>query len=192
MAEFSSAYRDALADAKAHHLASKTYSGSLALPHAPYIKALIEKHDVKTVLDYGCGKGIQYSEPDPDIGQTLDDYWGVKVAKYDPAWKPYAAEPKGTYDLVICTHVLGSIPLEDIEVVVDRLYALATKAVYIGELIGPVKKTVFRNPERLVGGLQPNEWVPILARDSALDAVFAYRMNGEGGDKMKFVRLTDR
>lgn len=191
MDEPSPAYLEALEDCKRHHLSSKTFSGSLALPHAPYIKALIQKHQVRTILDYGCGKGIQYNERDPDIGQTLEEYWEVPVTKYDPAWPGFDTKPKGVFDLVICTHVLGSIPREDIGWVVDELYAYADRVLYIGELIGPVKKNVFRAPERVLKGLKAADWVPILARDKTIEAVFAYRNSGEPGELMKFVALTN-
>lgn len=160
----SQAYLDAVADAQAHHASSKTYSGRLLRPHGGYIKQIIDRLGVRSILDYGCGKGEQYrwvsqgEGASIPAGETLESYWGIEVAKYDPAYPPYAAEPAGTFDLVLCTHVLGSIPVNDMRWVIDRIYGLAEKAVYIAEKIGPIKKHVFRAPQQLPSGWRRQDW----------------------------------
>ncbi|MDF3212152.1 hypothetical protein P3C35_30750, partial [Mesorhizobium sp. LMG15046] len=52
---------------------------------------------------------------------------------------PFAAEPIGKFDLVICTHVLGSIPVLDLPWVLDRLYSLSNKALSIAQNTPPTK-----------------------------------------------------
>lgn len=146
-------YDKAVADAAAHHANSKTYSGKFLRPHKPYLSAMIADLEIRSALDYGCGKGEQYNWVDPEDGKTLEQAWGFEVAKFDPCWPPFAAEPVGNFDLVICTHVLGSIPIKDLSWVVERMLTLATKAVYIAEKIGPIKKAVHGDREGF-----PNEW----------------------------------
>lgn len=151
----SAEYARCLAEATHHHASSKTYSGKFLRPHAPFIKALIEKHGCRQALDYGCGKGVQYrwvshgDDASIPAGMTIEQYWGIPVLKYDPAYPPYAKEPTGPFDLVICTHVLGSIPIADLAWVIQRLTTLGTKAIYIAEKIGPVRKSVFTTPDRM-------------------------------------------
>lgn len=151
--EFSRLYDTALEEARAHHASSKTYSGKFLRPHAPFIRTLIEKFGARTLLDYGCGKGAQYSwvsdgdEASIPGGQTIEQYWGLEATKYDPAYPPFAAEPVGLFDVVVCTHVLGSIPTRDLADVLERLFGLAKHCVYIAEKIGPVGKQVFSAPE---------------------------------------------
>src|SRR6478736_7415044 len=94
-------YRQALAAATKHHANSKTYSGRFLRPHKPWLTDLIQRLDIKSALDYGCGKGEQYRWVDPADGQTLEQTWGFEVEKFDPAWPPYSAEPRGRYDLVM-------------------------------------------------------------------------------------------
>lgn len=147
-------YYRCLEEARAHHASSKTYSGKFLRPHAPAIKQMIEElGGVASILDYGAGKGLQYDwvshgGEDQSIpeGHTLETYWGAPVTKYDPAWPPYATEPTGQFDLVLCTHALGSIPIVDLAWILERLFAFARKGVYIAEKIGPVGKQVFSNP----------------------------------------------
>lgn len=148
----SKAYHRSVAEAAAHHAASKTYSGKLLRPHKPYLSDLIALLDATSVLDIGCGKGAQYEWVDHQDGKTLEQAWGVAVTKYDPAWPPFATEPVGTFDLVICTHVLGSVPIEDLDWFFDRVFGFADKAVFFAEKLGPVKKSALTAPGR------PTDW----------------------------------
>jgi len=166
MSEPSPAYFDALEASKAHHAGSKTFSGRFLRPHAPFIKEIIDRLGCTSVLDYGAGKGTQYEWVMPVRGVTLEEFWGVPVTKYDPAWPPYAKEPEGPFDLVLCTHVLGSIPLTDLPWVIDRLYALAARALYVAEKIGPLKKKVFSDPKAMPHDWRPEQWRESLYRRS--------------------------
>lgn len=152
-------YQRALAEATAHHASSKTYSGKFLRPHAPFIKRLIDEYG-SPVLDYGCGKGSQYEwishgdEASIPKGQTIEQFWGVPVRKYDPAWPPFATDPENLnlaalftgppYGVTIVTHVLGSIPIGDLlGWVMPRIRGLTNGAVYVAEKLGDVRKDVF-------------------------------------------------
>lgn len=161
----SEAYQRAVAEAARHHQRSKTYSGKLLRPHADYLDGLIERLEVRSALDYGCGKGEQYSWRDPAAGgRTLEERWGFEVAKYDPAWPPFAQLPAGPFELVIVTHVLGSIPLSDLGAVLDEIHGLATKAVFIGEKIGPVKKSALSAAGGRPVGWTRDQWAKEIAK----------------------------
>lgn len=153
-------YEYALSRATAHHARSKTYSGKLMRPHADALTAIIAKYSVESILDYGCGKGDQYRWVDPKTGKTLEELWGIEVRKFDPAYPPYADEPEGEFDLVICTHVLGGIPDRDLLWVVPRLYEHARKAVFIAEKIGDIKKTIHGSKRRSRNSMQ---WISTIA-----------------------------
>lgn len=170
--EPTAAYELALKEAKAHHAESKTYSGKFLRPHAPAIKAIIDRLNVRSILDYGCGKGAQYQwrshGPGASIpeGMTLEQFWGVDVRKYDPAWPPFATppDPQERFDLVICTHTLGSIPLVDLMGwVVPLIYLRARKAVYIAEKLGPVGKQVFSFPDTMPRDFTRAHWRSLLS-----------------------------
>lgn len=179
----SQSYKEALADCTKHHATSATFSGKFIRPHAPFIKEIVDRLGCRSILDYGCGKGEQYRWRNADetgsipVGMTLEEYWGVPVTKYDPAWPPYAAEPVGTFDMVICSSVLRWIPGPDIPAVVDRLYSLAGKAIYVAEKLGPVKKSGKVRFQMV--DYDAEGWARVLRRDSDIEVTLATRYRGD-------------
>src|SRR3990167_3018625 len=101
MARPSNEYLAALEDSKKIHK-GKLFTGLFLRSHAPFIKEIIDRLGCRTALDYGCGKGRHYQWVMPKHGTTLEQYWGLKVEKYDPAYLPFAKEPTGKFDIVIC------------------------------------------------------------------------------------------
>lgn len=181
----SEAYRRALAEATAHHAKSKTYSGKFLRPHKPFLLDLAANLDLHSALDWGCGKGAQYTWVDPSDGKTLEQALGFAVAKYDPAWPPFATERPGPYDLVICTHVLGSIPTADLSWVLGRIYGAARKAVFIAEKIGPVHKQVISAQDEHPIGWDSERWRDELAPYASfygVDTHLSFRMRGPDTD----------
>lgn len=190
MVELSKAYYECLAAATKHHAESKTYSGKLFRPHANFVKKLIDRLECKSVLDYGCGKGSQYlwvshgGEASVPANMTIEQYWGIDVKKFDPAWPPFAKEPVGAFDLVLCTHTLGTIPVIDLDEIVSRLVHYANKALFVAEKIGPAQKRTYDK----VGEEMPHEWSrkqweELLARHVAqgVEITLATRENGSNG-----------
>lgn len=134
MSEPSDAYWKALEDAKQHHQTSKTFSGKFLKRYLDEICEVIKDYHCQTVLDLGCGKGLIYQERD------LEAEWGVKITKYDPAVPEFATEPDGQFDLVICTHVLGTIPIVDLPWFIDRMYRFSRRCVFVAERVSNPKK----------------------------------------------------
>ena len=62
--------------------AEKTYNGRSLPRHAPRIKALVDLHQARTLLDYGAGKGHQYRPmeirlADGRVFRSIPEFWGV-------------------------------------------------------------------------------------------------------------------
>lgn len=176
------AYDEALEASKRIHK-GKAFTGKFLRPHAIYIKEIIDRLGVKTILDYGCGKGHQYEWVIPSTGQTIEQFWGVEVVKYDPAYPKFDREPSGSFDLVICTQVLGAIPVSDHGWVIDRLYSLADKALYVSERLGEARKIVGDQ------SLRPTEygihvWLETLARPKGIEVTAAFREIMPDGQKI--------
>jgi hypothetical protein len=87
----------------------------------------------------------------------------LEVRKYDPCYAPYAAEPEGPFDLVICTHTLSLVPLHDLDWVLTRLYGFASKAVFVAEKIGGRKKAEVADPVERAIGWHVDRWLDRIA-----------------------------
>lgn len=180
-------YDAALAEAQALHESSKVYSGSFLRPHKPFLTGIIKRLGITSALDYGCGKGVQYEWVDPEDGLTLEQAWGFDIFKFDPAWPPFAEPPPEDqkFDLVLCTHTLGAIPTLDHAWVLDRIVGHASKAVYIAEKLGPVKK-------KLSSDHRPIEWTAERWREHLTPhAITAYQRGIEFWFSVRHPRVED-
>lgn len=150
----------------------QTFTGQSLLPQAGRIKRLIERSGAATLLDYGCGKGLQYEMlvTDVDDGgeqKSVVDYWDVSgVCCYDPGYPPFRALPEGRFDGVICTDVLEHCPQEDLDWILDEIFGYAQKFVFANVASYPARK-VLANGENAHCTLQPPEWWDRTLRDCA-------------------------
>jgi hypothetical protein len=117
---------------------NKSWAGYDVVKYQNCIKDLVDHYGAQTILDYGCGKGQQYTDPLPYAGehnwQTFDAYLGVSVYRYDPCVAgSETPPPAGTkFDGVICTQVLNSIPDDDLNWVAKQLESYADKFCFVG------------------------------------------------------------
>jgi hypothetical protein len=125
----------------------QTFSGQSLPKQAPYIKRLIQRTGAQSILDYGSGKGHQYSLRrivDAETGidhPDIKSYWGVREIRcFDPGYPPFSELPSGTFDGVICTDVLEHCPEEDIAWILDELFAFARKFVFANIACFPARK----------------------------------------------------
>ena len=96
----------------------KNWAGYDVVKYQDQIKDLVQRYNAKTILDYGCGKGLQYTEklpwgmkngvePPLDQWTTFDKWLGVDVYKYDPCVPGLDISPPVNmkFDGVICGHI---------------------------------------------------------------------------------------
>jgi hypothetical protein len=152
-------YLDSVAAGRRFQQENKSWAGYDGVKYQKKIKDLVDRYDARTILDYGCGKGQQYTEPLPygaepgvelpqDQWQTFDQYLGVTVYCYDPCVEKFATPPPADakFDGVICTQVLNSIPDADMTWVRHTLERHAAKFCFIGlnfQRAAKVKKVIY-------------------------------------------------
>ncbi len=115
----------------------QSFQGEQLLKFAAQIKQLTEKHEAKTILDYGAGKGMQYSDKlvvtDKESGrkfQGIRDFWNVDLIDcYEPAFKNLI--PPKKYDGVVSTDVLEHCFIADVPWIVEEMFACAKKFVFV-------------------------------------------------------------
>jgi hypothetical protein len=155
--------------------AEHTYPGVSLLPHVRRIKRLINLTGADRLLDYGCGKGYQYTPGAiraEDFGgaDNVLDFWDVlEVDCYDPCYERFSTLPSGgLYDGVISTDVLEHCVEEDVPWIAGEIFGYATKFVYANVACYPAKTTL-PNGENAHCTVRPVEWwkellVPLAAR----------------------------
>ena len=107
------------------------------------IAKLILDYKCKTLLDYGCGKGLPYSDKHEKVGikYPLQKIWKLDShTLYDPAYPKYNTLPTGTYDIVVCTDVLEHIPEQDLDWVITRLIKYTKKVLFLNICTVPALK----------------------------------------------------
>lgn len=114
--------------------------------HIPAINKIINDHEVKTALDYGCGKA-----------QFHPLEWSSFFTKYDPAYPLYEKKPTGKYDLVICTDVMEHIPEDSVDYIVNDLFSYAKKYLYVN-ISTRLADQILPNGDNAHATVKPEKW----------------------------------
>lgn len=132
--KFSETYKQSVEVGALFHATHKTWSGKGTLQYKDYLKSLIEKYDVKTMLDFGCGKGIQYSE------YNLDKELGITVTQYDPCIHGLDAWPTEKFDMVIALDCTTRVNVKDLNWLYETFSSWANKCVFTASQSGTIAK----------------------------------------------------
>ena len=110
--------------------------GTALLKHIPEIVQIYREHHCKSILDYGCGKAVWwFSEFFKPVFNSEP-----KVRLYDPYVPEYSKLEGGTYDMVICTDVMEHIPEDEVQDVINKLFELTTRVLFVNISTVPARK----------------------------------------------------
>lgn len=121
---------------------------------APTIKALMEKNDCRSMINFGCGnpdaffkhtfidKKVKKKVGDDTMSPKYDsvyEYLGSPpfVKMYDPGIEELSEYPDFPAEMVVCSDVLEHIPAQDIPWFLDELFKLTTKVLHVTIHLGP-------------------------------------------------------
>ena len=139
-------YNTSIEQGKSYQLLKQGWGGNDSKKYALHIADLVAKYQAQTMLDYGSGRGDQYTVPvtwpTPEFNvftpeMTLDQRIGIEsYFMYDPCVPgiDQLPAPGSKFDCVICTQVVGSIPDSDMPWVAELLMSYSTKFCFIGLL----------------------------------------------------------
>jgi hypothetical protein len=174
----------------------QTFSGTSLLPQLARIKELVQRTGASTILDYGCGKGMQYEQrtlqaPDGSSYDGVVDYWDVAAVHcYDPCYEPFMRLPVGTYHGVISTDVLEHCPEEDVPWIVEEIFGYAERFVFANVACYPAMKHL-PNGENAHCTIKPVAWWSALflaaasARPVVWQAVIQSRVETPQGPRLE-------
>lgn len=141
-------YREVLKETHAR-AGEKGWGNTANTKYYGVIKNLIERREIKEVLDYGAGwGGVKHA-----LAKDLPD---VIVHEYEPSRDEVSAPPKPC-DFVICCDVLEHVEPDLFEDVLDDLERVITDTAYITLFFYPAKRVLAdgRNAHLIV---KPFEW----------------------------------
>jgi len=119
------------------HHDPKKFLGFSTKHYIQEIGDLVRRHRAKSLLDYGCGKGMQY------LSLRAHDQWeGVLPYCYDPGVRGLHKKPDGVFDGVICCDVMEHIPELLVSDVIEELFSYAEKFVFANIALTPARKTL--------------------------------------------------
>lgn len=108
------------------HTRSKWFQGTTIGRYRAQVRDLIRETGSHTILDYGCGRGIQYTQ------NKLHEFWGVQMPHcYDVGVNAFCVHPKGeVFDGVICCDVMEHIHRRDVPAILADIFALSSRFVF--------------------------------------------------------------
>lgn len=108
------------------HSGGEWFPGKSTLPHGKKISPLISETKAVTLLDYGCGKGMQYSK-----WNVQKNWGGIMPTLYDPGVEEFSNKPVGKFDGVINIDVLEHIEEIDLDATLSEIFSYSNKFVYL-------------------------------------------------------------
>ena len=142
---------DYIEEYKKYHAKETNYPGNNLKPQLHHIVELIQQTQSKTLLDFGCGKGYQYSL------WNHHKNMGAMPSLYDPAVSKYDILPDGPFDGIFSTDVMEHIPEEQIPKTFQMITQRATKFVFLAIATFP-SIAVLPNGENAHCTVKPLEW----------------------------------
>ncbi len=141
---------------------TNVYPGRSLWPHIGFIKSLCDQYNVETILDYGAGKGQQYTDlwvkpMKRRIYFSIEKYWSARVTCYDAGNPEFNVWPEGQFDAVISTDVLEHCPREDLSWIIGEMFEKAENFVFANIACYPAK-ALLPNGENAHATIEKPEW----------------------------------
>tara|TARA_R100001244_G_scaffold111660_1_gene82609 strand:+ start:1156 stop:1788 length:633 start_codon:yes stop_codon:yes gene_type:complete len=118
------------------------FNGKSLLKYISHVQQKLLVHECKSLLDYGSGKGLLYTDQCSEvypllsggkpISRPLQELWNLtKHQCYDPAYEEHSVKPKGKFDAVISIDVLEHVNEDDLEWVLNEIFSYSSKMVFL-------------------------------------------------------------
>jgi hypothetical protein len=118
------------------------------------INELVQSTGTKTILDYGCGAGEQYT-----VRNCHHAWGGIMPWLYDPFVASFNKPPSGKFDGVLCNDVLEHIPEDELDEVYEELIGYTRLWCFISVCCRPANtKKLLPGGKNVHVTLRPPEW----------------------------------
>jgi len=154
-----------------HKVSDGMFNGRSLVKFIDIIKNYLDKHECKSLIDYGCGKGLLYTEDFKKVTRSnealqvpLTEYWGLdKLALFDPGHEEHNKLPMGLYDAAISTDVLEHVPTSDLDWVIREIFSYSQKMVFLNIACMPAVKKLSDGSNAHISVHSPYDWLQYIA-----------------------------
>ena len=160
---------------KIHNKGKGYFNGKSLLKYVTNVHQKIIVHECKSLLDYGSGKGLLYTEECDMVVPLVNK--GKRISRplqellnlthhqcYDPAYPEHSKKPEGKFDAVISIDVLEHIHEPDLEWVLNEIFSYSEKMVFLNVACFKAAKH-FEDGENVHISVFNPEWWFILVSD---------------------------
>ena len=159
-------YYDLIDSYKKLHEQEGKFKGISLIPLVPTLMKIVKDNDCKTLLDYGCGKGLPYDKErckEVDLRNPIQELCSLESFDlYDPAYEKYAKLPDKKYDIVVCTDVLEHVAEQDMDYVLTQILSRSKKIVFLNICCKPAlkhfKEGKFKGKNVHISVFDPSWW----------------------------------
>jgi len=119
-------YESLLEATKFHAANQDNWIGEALAEYKHQIFNLIKENNIKTILDYGCGKAKFHSilfNNRKVPGSPMN----ISITSYDPAVAQFSNKPTGQYDLVLCIDVMEHVQEDKVDEVLKDIFTYSNK-----------------------------------------------------------------
>ena len=127
---FTETYKESVIVGTEYHKAHPKWTGLGTEQYKKQIETLRDRYNIRTALDFGCGKGYQYTE------QQFDKQVGIAVTTYDPCIHGLDKWPEGKWDMVWALDCLPMVPRKDLPWLYEAMRQWARFAILVGVQLG--------------------------------------------------------
>jgi len=111
---------------KFHAVNQSNWIGEALAEYKHQIFNLIKENNIKTILDYGCGKAKFHSILFNNR-KVPGSPMGINITPYDPAVTQFSNKPTGPYDLVLCIDVMEHVQEDKVDEVLKDIFSYSNK-----------------------------------------------------------------
>lgn len=142
-----------------HSKDDRVFMGTSTIKHAARIGSLIEELKLKSLLDYGCGKGFQY------LYYQVHRMWhGVFPVLYDPGVYGLDELSTETFDGIICIDVLEHVEESSLPGILSYMSTHSKILVYLSISTRLAKKQLPNGQNAHVTVKSPEWWTEFCHR----------------------------
>jgi len=148
---------ESLTEATKFHAANQSnWIGEALAEYKHNVFNLIKENNVKTILDYGCGKAkfhpILFNNKKVP-GSPMD----ISIIPYDPAVPEFANKPTEQYDLVLCVDVMEHVQEDKVEEVFKDIFTYSNR-VFLTITCYPATQTLVNGKNAHYTIKEPDWW----------------------------------